>query len=187
MKTLIILILLLSGCNKLNIDPFDIHTIEGFIAYSAAFHAKDIPQTPIDKSAGCKCNGTKKVKSGDGLLNVQCQCGPDCKCKTNNEGTGSIGTVNKLPSKYIVFITQENRCQPCRQQLSVFKQYGWIVTESPIEQFHVLKVEFNETVQEHYPEYDGSIPHCELIIDGKTVKSYSGFMNQHQLLEFWGN
>lgn len=57
-----------------------------FIGYVSAL-ANDIkfeeelqPNNPIEK---CTCNGTKMVKSGDGIQDIPCPCGDNCKCNTN--------------------------------------------------------------------------------------------------------
>lgn len=39
------------------------------------------PVQPDGCAAGCKCGGTGKEKSGDGLALVGCRCPDTCKCK----------------------------------------------------------------------------------------------------------
>lgn len=42
------------------------------------------PEPESDKCvAGCKCNGTGKEVSGDGVAIVGCRCPDTCKCKSH--------------------------------------------------------------------------------------------------------
>lgn len=79
------LLLVLAGCSSIpDIDR------PGIIAELAVRYAAVIvnpPKAPTpDKPRegcveGCKCNGTGKEKSGDGLAVVSCRCDDDCSCK----------------------------------------------------------------------------------------------------------
>lgn len=49
----------------------------------AAYAAIRVQTLPSERPTECcgKCNGTGKVRSGDGLSIVPCPCPPTCKCK----------------------------------------------------------------------------------------------------------
>lgn len=191
MSTLILAILLLSGCNKLNVNPYELIKFEGFAAYVINQHKKTDPQlTTVDKSVGCKCNGTKKVKSGDGLASINCQCGADCKCK-KDEGTGSIGSL-PLPVKYIVWVTSETGCVACNRVSKVISRNNWIVVDNPTESsgWHILRHSMPNLnspgdLIEKFPNAQGGVPYFQLVVDNVIVKEFNGFMDDNALLGFW--
>ncbi len=53
----------------------DMNPVFGFVSYVV----EDLPVSP--NIEGCKCNGSKIQKSGDGLFSKPCQCGSSCSCK----------------------------------------------------------------------------------------------------------
>ena len=57
----------------------DINPMFGFVSYVI----EDAPVSP--NIEGCKCNGSKIQKSGDGLFSKPCQCGSSCSCKKIDE------------------------------------------------------------------------------------------------------
>ena len=98
MKNIILLIILILTSSTLigQTTPFTINA-EGEVASSKAFHSLKSTDSkkPDGNVQGCKCNGTKVVKSGDGLINVPCPCGKNCTC-----GTGMVKASPQLPEKY---------------------------------------------------------------------------------------
>lgn len=64
------------------------HDFQPFIAAAGAYAlmAADAGPTPAPPPAGgcvegCRCNGTGKEKSGDGITIVECRCPDTCGCK----------------------------------------------------------------------------------------------------------
>jgi hypothetical protein len=55
------------------------------IAEAAA--ATPAPVPTVGCEAGCKCNGTGKEPSGDGLSIVGCRCPDSCSCKAKKAAT----------------------------------------------------------------------------------------------------
>ena len=51
---------------------------------------------------GCKCNGTGKEKSGDGLAMVNCRCPDDCACKAKGAAKQCPNGTCPLPTRSIV-------------------------------------------------------------------------------------
>lgn len=44
---------------------------------------------------GCRCNGTGREPTGDGLSDSECRCPDGCKCKAKKAATVASGTVCK--------------------------------------------------------------------------------------------
>ena len=51
---------------------------------------------------GCKCNGTGKEKSGDGLAMVNCRCPDDCDCKSKGAAKPCQSGACQWPTRSIV-------------------------------------------------------------------------------------
>ena len=64
--------------NLFAVDEFDILKYKGFIAFRSAETVKSSNEKNLNV---CSCNGTGKVKSGDGILLIDCPCQPNCNCK----------------------------------------------------------------------------------------------------------
>jgi hypothetical protein len=46
--------------------------------------------------SGCKCNGTGREPTGDGLATMPCRCPDDCKCKASQTcTTGSCRVIRR--------------------------------------------------------------------------------------------
>ncbi len=98
-----IVLVVLAGCSEIpDIDR------PGIIAELAVRYAAVItnpPKAPTpDKPRegcveGCKCNGTGKEKSGDGLAVVSCRCDDDCSCKRTPQNARSEPKMVPVPQK----------------------------------------------------------------------------------------
>jgi hypothetical protein len=58
------------------------------VRYAAIMTRQDDTPAPTptpsgDCTTGCKCNGTGKERTGDGLSVVDCRCPDNCKCKAS--------------------------------------------------------------------------------------------------------
>lgn len=76
----------LAGCasaQKSDLQPFvAVAGAYAMVEYRA--EPTPAPEPASDKcAAGCKCNGTGKELSGDGVALIGCRCPDSCKCKAN--------------------------------------------------------------------------------------------------------
>lgn len=96
------LLLLFAGCQAaIDIDRADI-IAELATQYAAIVVNKPEAPTP-DKPRegcveGCRCNGTGKERTGDGLAVVNCRCPDDCSCKATPQNARSEPLV-PVPQK----------------------------------------------------------------------------------------
>lgn len=109
MKILVLSILLfgvfISGCVKeFTLDKYDLYATEGWIACIVAAE-QSIPQPDKPNIKKCTCNGTGKVRTGDGINETQCPCGDKCQC-----GQTRI-SVHK---KRCIMFTSPKNCKPCK-------------------------------------------------------------------------
>jgi thiol-disulfide isomerase/thioredoxin len=103
------------------VDQFEMEVSEGFVAN---FYV-DIPRDNNNEVVECQCDGSKKIKSGDGLISVDCPCMQNgkCECKKNTGSAGanpvtesSLSTGNPfsdLKKKYAVVYVGAVWCGPC--------------------------------------------------------------------------
>ena len=72
------------------IDPQPLIAVGGNYAL---FGKPAVPApTPGGCQTGCKCNGTGKEPSGDGLAIVNCRCPDSCKCKQRGATVCTTGS-----------------------------------------------------------------------------------------------
>lgn len=190
-KLLFCLIFLMIGCNETAMSAKDLIISESFIAMSVAANAKNLINDNV--VSDCKCNGSKKELSGDSLMRVQCRCGENCQCsKMMTPKSDSI-----FPKKYLRLLSAKEGCSPCKQQDNILKGSDWIIREGSEEQnkdkrpYHGIKesVEsLNDGNNELWKKYNtNTVPHWQLVIDGKVVKTYSGVMSLSELRAFFLN
>ena len=92
MRYACLLLLLLSGCETAAaIDRADIIAALA-VRYGALSVRDSAPQPTPDVPSegcvdGCRCNGTGREKTGDGLSEVDCRCPPNCDCKPSQDET----------------------------------------------------------------------------------------------------
>lgn len=72
----------MAGCGRIPQDQIDL-LCECFTKAAIEAVRARLERKPKPAPAGCckECNGTGKVRSGDGLALVDCPCPPNCKCK----------------------------------------------------------------------------------------------------------
>lgn len=69
------LLLVFLGCAKRDLAPLAaVYGSYGLLDQKVVVIVKECPP-------GCKCGGTGKVRSGDGLAIIDCGCPQTCKCK----------------------------------------------------------------------------------------------------------
>lgn len=96
------LLVLCSGCETAAaIDRADIIAAlavrYGAVAVRNPAPQPDGPAGECDKD--CKCNGTGKEKSGDGIAIVDCRCDDDCKCKASKAPESSTEESSGISSE----------------------------------------------------------------------------------------
>jgi hypothetical protein len=66
---------------------------------------------------GCRCNGTGKEKTGDGLATVDCRCPDSCKCKQQSDPAADPPLVT---------VEQDDcatgNCQPAPKRRGLFRR-----------------------------------------------------------------
>lgn len=135
--------------------------------------------TPIPVQTTCdKCNGTKKVKTGDGLGTTVCPCGAACKCVK----TGASPNVST--TRQIVLVTQPSVCEPCKQldksTLPALKAVGWTFGEKA--NIRVMDVD-----EASAAGYTVDVIPCWIVLDGNggTKKRYEGYINAGGMGRVW--
>lgn len=74
------LLLLFLGCAKRDLAPVAaVYGSYGLFGERPVVVVRECPPS-------CKCGGTGKVRSGDGLAIVDCGCPSTCKCKEGKRG-----------------------------------------------------------------------------------------------------
>ena len=90
MRFACLLLVLLSGCETAAaIDRADIIAALA-VRYGALSVRHTAPQPTPDVPSegcvdGCRCNGTGREKTGDGLSEVDCRCPASCDCKPSQD------------------------------------------------------------------------------------------------------
>ena len=161
---LCVLLLLLTGCSSL-----DLIESEGVNAFAVVI-------TEVKPTVNCSCDGTGKVKSGDGIIDVPCPCNP-CKCEKKE---------NVIKGKQIWFFSGPN-CPPCKKmEGGVFpklKKDGWTIVEPGARgNAHIVKITDDKRIKDYKIE---AFPTMILFIDGKEVNRSVGYMSEKQIKKFW--
>lgn len=209
--------LLIIGCvattNIIKLNSYELAASEGFTAYSFAWHHKTDVKEQEGNVKGCTCNGTKKVKSGDGLATIPCPCGDKCTCKTDDKGSAPVGSNQctcvkdgkcacddcscdncpALPSKYIVFVTASDRtCVNCKKAHKILDDNGWISQGKNRKAFHYIEKSVGDISPDNDSKYwkqyktDG-VPTYILMVNNKEVKRYVGVLEGQDLVNFFNN
>lgn len=152
-------------------------TGEGGISYCVAYLdiQKEDTKTPdiVPQTTCDKCNGTKKVKSGDGLVTVPCPCGANCKC------SGMAPEGSRKPVVKILYVGAE-WCMPCTQ-VSNFTfpkliKSGWEI-KGPNKGGHIEKFDFSLDADKLHDYKVESLPTWIKLEDDKEVSRHEGFLN----------
>jgi hypothetical protein len=97
------LLLLCTGCNATAAVDHASIIADIAVRYAAIVcrpQSTPTPDTPAEGCVeGCRCNGTGREKTGDGLSEVDCRCAADCECKPKNEPTPAEPPVVPIQSK----------------------------------------------------------------------------------------
>ena len=119
MRFACLFLLLLSGCETAAaIDRADIIAALA-VRYGALSVRKSAPQPTPDVPSegcvdGCRCNGTGREKTGDGLSEVDCRCPPSCECKPSQDEPAieeaAVVEADPLPLVTIPQVTTSSSC-----------------------------------------------------------------------------
>ena len=174
-----------------SVDTFGLYANEGMVAFQVADTElngvkKPDPIQPINL---CNCQGTKKQKSGDGLIEMPCVCMPNCKCKkTVEQGKAARYYTYKFGAKW---------CGPCltwsKIEVPKLKKSGWVFKNRAwAEDVNVVVVDVDEDVK-LFNEFAATesvspipIPYYVVVKNGVKIESHMGYMTW---LEFanWHN
>ena len=98
-----LLLLLCTGCNAPATVDHAAIIADIAVRYAAIVsrpQSTPMPDTPAEGCVeGCRCNGTGRERTGDGLAVVNCRCAADCECKPKNEPTPAEPPVVPIQSK----------------------------------------------------------------------------------------
>lgn len=172
-----IIALFIGGCiHQFTPDEFQLYETEGLIAFvvNAADNPAPLPATP----STCPCNGTGKEKTGDGLAEVKCRCGDNCKCK-----------AAKANKKRALLFTAPKSCSPCAQfekkSVPVLKKNGWTIGPNATNLIQTIDTddEANSKLVETF-NID-AIPTFVLLEDDKEIDRVSGFKKPKEFTDFF--
>jgi thiol-disulfide isomerase/thioredoxin len=165
------------------VSVFAVAEVEGLMAYQEGTNVAPTPEP--EPQTECKCKGTKKIKSGDGLITVDCPCVANggCKCKQ----MGSLPTevapepvaevevpsalsegnpFNDLKKKYAIVYIGAKWCGPCKwvntHSFPKLKGNKWdfgekdfSYTVGPEVDKMITTVDFDEKEMDHFREFVG--------------------------------
>lgn len=166
-------------------NEFETHKYVGFIAFERAILIDDNTQS---EPTNCPCNGTGRVKSGDGILLIPCPCGDSCKCSKNNTNPDNSLENTSQWSKRVLFLSFKN-CPPCNKwkkdekpKLVNRSKDPWDYGTTP--QNLIQEIDIETPDGEKYVErYDTSTYPTFIIVDkqGKELARQEGFITAQEL------
>lgn len=169
---IILLFILLTPSESTKVIAKPNMTDQGMVAIQVANTKFDVEDT-ITPVALCKCNGTKRETSGDGLLTFPCVCGDSCKCKGNNS---PIDIDVKVYPKQTYYFTAE-WCVPCRafkrKEVPELQSKGWIVSDDEGSHIRVIDVDKRSDLYKKFGK-ERTIPLFLLLKNGSEVDSIIG-------------
>jgi hypothetical protein len=157
----------------------------------------DKPDTPPDGK--CTCNGTGRVRSGDGLVDVPCPCGKNCQC-THDNGTGetcncggdrrkctcrhncqcrhdqgaAAGVEEALPTRQgIVFVADwcAPACPKIKKQVKALRANNWPAGDDPDDLVRLVDIDVHpELVQQYAVE---TVPQLVVLENGVVAERYT--------------
>lgn len=169
-------LLALTGCNITSLPPADTNGARAYVAVTMAFTQPGARRPSPVRTTCDKCDGTKRVKSGDGLAMVACECGENCKCVETGDPPGDTDIATSL-----VMITSDN-CPPClrwKKEIAPWlKASGWIIG----------------TGEGNHLQYSGGtgyeyevLPTFIRLKDGKEVARHEGYADKDDIRRLLGN
>jgi thiol-disulfide isomerase/thioredoxin len=179
---LIIVVLLLSPSTASLLpanDDYDYQLAEGMVAMQVVntdFSSATQPDKVIPKPL-CKCGGTGKERSGDGLIELPCVCSPNCKCAKTGDVQSDVYTSYYFTASW---------CGPCNTFHTVdipsLEKSGWIFVKNKwVRGANVVIMDIDKADNRaKFNEYKDSdtqvIPYFVMTKNGKKIKSRSGYV-----------
>ena len=81
--------------------PTTPENLQPLVAAAGAYSVMETPAPPpvptVGCEEGCKCKGTGREKSGDGLADVDCRCPITCPCKSPKASVSTHGVPGWPP------------------------------------------------------------------------------------------
>lgn len=191
-----------------SVDAFELMQNEGLVAITVNLEEKSDTARPVSE---CKCNGTGKVKSPDGITDITCQCGSNCTCQSRNvnpevkvcpkcgrSDCPSLGvtfvttmTANKVPfnanlTQQVLFFTSKT-CPPCTQwkenEKPKLETLKFVVSTE--EKAHVLIVDSDEN-PELVARYNvTALPSFVKLERGRETFRYIGYTPAQTIANLW--
>lgn len=184
---LIVVIILLAPIGHsatLTGEQYDFPLAEGMVAMQSAntdFSTVKLPGdvTPLPL---CRCGGTGKEKSGDGLISMPCVCQPNCKCKKPNDQGQAPPVKEEIKEQYVRYYFGAKWCGPCvtfkTTDIPMLQKAGWTFSDKETSDVTVVDVDENPTLFQKYAESNPqSIPYFVVAKGGKRIKARTGYVN----------
>lgn len=165
-------------------DKYENLSSEGMVAMQSANTKFDeVSPDKVIPVPICNCCGTGKVKSGDGIIDIPCPCGDNCKC--------SIGDVDDSDASYTVWFTAK-WCGPCvqfaRDEVPTFERAGWKFGKDRWSKgVNIVKVDVDDDrykLRDRFEPGDMMLPRFVVVRRGKKVDAISGYHTFKQLSKF---
>lgn len=189
-KYLILIVLMVGivGCSKVNGYEPDTSTIKAQVASQIAFHKPQPANTnkPKPQTTCEECKGTKKVRSGDGLALVPCPCGENCMC-SRVSSEKPVSNEPTYQNRMLMFTA--TWCEPCQRwknaHTKVLNEYGWILGSNPDAHIQVIDTDQNPEISSRF--IIQSLPTFVMVDpQGREITRYVGNgMDAHDTAEFF--
>lgn len=191
---LLLFFLLISFDSKSNVQFVrDLDAYEGEIAYKVLdtefTQESEVIPTPIE----CSCKGTKKVKTGDGILTIDCPCKSNCQCKKPQGSLPQANIEEELTPEF-TYIFGAKWCGPCitfhDNDLPKLVRDGWKIGNKRYTRGDNIVLvdvdEDNELFSKYAESTEQQIPFYVVTRNKRKIGSKTGYMNY---LEFakWSN
>lgn len=169
-------------------DKYELMTNEAVIALINLSDSSNVPTPPSPIPVNCKCNGTGREKSGDGLIDMPCSCQPNCRCKRTQEiPTTTIEKPKTVVQKKIYYITSNN-CIFCvkfdRLEVPELKSKGWGVDDNPKSCIQKVNMSIDPTIYDKYGK-DRGLPLFIYLEDGVEKNAIEGYTSAYNVSKLW--
>jgi thiol-disulfide isomerase/thioredoxin len=121
--------------------------------------------------ATCKCGGTGKLRTGDGLSEFPCPCDARCKCK--RRGAAAAEAQRGKPRQVVVLTASWCLpCQPVKETVKKLKDAGWDVSDTDTAQIRLVDPEMQPALAQSLGVE--AVPTVLVLQDGKVVSRLTG-------------